>query len=442
MDRGTPSPTLRGSGCKTKNREEKDDGMLIKTVLNKVEKHKGFVYDDVRLIEGGKDRLVVCIRPDKRCKPICSRCDQPGPCFDTSRTTRYFQFIPLWGILVMFAYKMRRVDCKRCGVKVEKVPWADGKSPVTTSYAWFLSRWAKLMSWKEVASAFGTTWDTVYRAVGIAVAWGLEHRDLKGIRCIGVDEVHWGRGSKFLTVVYQIDAHRKRLLWVGQKRTMKTLNTFFDEFGLRAHWLEYVCSDMWKPYLTVLAKRAKRATHVLDRYHIVAKMNKAIDEVRADEAKRMKADGFDPLLKHSRWCLLKRPENLTEKQNTKLADLLRYNLRTVRAYLLKEELTLLWEQPTPEAADTFLKDWTFRAMRSRIEPVKKIAQMLRRHQPLILNWFRAQGQLSSGAVEGMNNKLKVITRSSYGFRTFKAAQMALYHKMGKLPEPEFTHKFF
>ena len=87
-------------------------------------------------------------------------------------------------------------------------------------------------------------------------------------------------------------------------------------------------------------------------------------------------------------------------------------------------------------------DWTFKAMRSRLEPVKKIARMLRRHQPLILNWFRADGKISAGAVEGMNNKLKVITRSSYGFRTFKATETALYHKLGRLPEPEVAHTFF
>ena len=272
---------------------------------------------------------------------------------------------------------------------------------------------------------------------------GSRHRDLKGIRSIGVDEVAWRRrGSKFLTVVYQIDEHCKRLLWVGEERKIETLDSFFDEFGLRARWLQFVCSDMWSAYLSVVKRRAKHAIHVLDRYHIAAKMNKAITEVRANEARRMEADGHEPLLKHSRWCLLKRPENLTDKQNVKLAELLRYNLRTVRAYLLKEELNRLWDQPTPEAAEVFLKDWTFQAMRSQIEPVKKVARMLRRHQPLILNWFRAKGMLSSGAVEGMNNKLKVVTRSSYGFRTFKAAQTALYHRLGKLPEPEFAHKFF
>ena len=354
---------------------------------------------------------------------------------------RYFQFVPMWGLAVLFAYAMRRVDCRRCGVTVEAVPWAEGKSPITTTYAWFLASWAKRMSWKEVARAFRTSWDTVFRAVEFAVAWGLQRRDLTGIRSIGVDEVLWHRGHKYLTLVYQIDEHCRRLLWVGVDRTTETLESFFNEFGLRARWLRWVCSDMWQPYLDVLARRAKYAVHVLDRFHIVAKLNKAIDEVRAGEARRMKQDGLDPVLKHSRWCLLKRPENLSDNQRVKLADLLRYNLRTVKAYLLKEDLQLLWDETTVDGAETFIKDWTFRAMRSRLEPVKKIARSLRRHNALILNWFRAHGAISAAAVEGMNNKLKVITRRAFGLRTFKATQIALFHTMGALPEPRHAHRF-
>ena len=115
---------------------------------------------------------------------------------------------------------------------------------------------------------------------------GLQHRDLTGIRTIGVDEVLWHRGHKYLTVVYQLDEHCRRLLWVGRDRTTETLEAFFKEFGLRARWLQWVCSDMWRPYLDVLARRAKNAVHVLDRFHIVAKMNKAIDEVRAAKRER------------------------------------------------------------------------------------------------------------------------------------------------------------
>lgn len=414
--------------------------MQLKTLLNRVQKHKGFVYERVRLVGTETPRLVADIRPRARSKPTCSGCGRRGSHYDT-QPVRYFQFVPLWGMRVMFAYAMRRVKCRRCGVKVEAVPWAAGKSPITTAFAWFLATWAKRMSWKEVAHAFRTSWDTVFRAVEFAVQWGLQHRDLTGIRAIGVDEVLWHRGHKYLTVVYQIDEHCRRLLWVGVDRTTETLEAFFNEFGLRARWLRWVCSDMWQPYLDVLARRAKQAVHVLDRFHIVAKMNKAIDEVRASEARRMKQDGFEPVLKHSRWCLLKRPENLTDGQRIKLADLLRYNLRTVKAYLLKEDLQLLWDEPSVEGADTFIKDWTFRAMRSRIEPVKKIARSLRRHCPLILNWFRARGTISAAAVEGLNNRLKVITRRAFGLRTFKATQIALFHTLGGLPEPRHVHRF-
>jgi transposase len=209
-----------------------------------------------------------------------------------------------------------------------------------------------------------------------------------------------------------------RLLWVGQDRTLKTMLRFFRWFGKeRSAALRYVCSDMWKPYLRVIAKKAAQALHVLDRFHIMAKLNKAIDEVRAQEAKAMKAQGLEPVLHNSRWCLLKRPDNLTPKQEVKLADLVRYNLKTVRSYLLKEDFQFFWEYRSVGWAVAFLDGWCARVLRSRIEPMKKVASTLQAHRYLLLNWFRAKGELSSGAVEGMNNRLKVVTRRAYGFRT-------------------------
>lgn len=415
--------------------------MQLKTILNRVQRHSSFVYADVRFVERRPVELEVDVRPRLGSRAACSGCGRRGPTYDTLAPRR-FQFVPLWGILVFFVYAMRRVDCGRCGVTVERVPWAEGKSPITTTYAWFLAGWAKRLSWKEVAQAFRTRWDSVYRAVELAVQWGLAHRNLDGIEAIGVDEVLWHRGHQYLTVVYQIDAHCRRLLWIGPDRKAETLTAFFDWFAERAKRLRFVCSDMWKPYLDVLAQRASQALHVLDRYHIVANLNKALDEVRADEARRMKRDGYEPILKHSRWCLLKNPENLTERQNEKLGDLLRYNLKSARAYLLKEEFQLLWEYVSPAWAGHFLDRWCTRAMRSRIEPIQKVARTLRRHRELILNWFRAKGTISGGSVEGLNNKLKVTFRRAYGLRTFPATEVALYHTLGRLPEPEFTHRFF
>jgi len=433
--------SLGGWSCKTKSAPNCDSEMQLKTLLNHVQKHKGFVYDGVRLEKGGRPRLVVDIRARRGSRAICSGCGKRGSQYDVL-ALRYFEFVPVWGLLVFFAYSMRRVDCRRCGVKVERVPWAEGKSPITTTYAWFLAGWARKLSWNEVARSFRTTWDTVFRSVKLAVEWGLQHRDLSGIRSIGVDEVLWHRGHKYLTVVYQIDEGSRRLLWIGKDRTDACIESFFKWFGLRARWLRFVCSDQHKPYVKAIARYAKRAVHVLDRYHVVARLNKAIDEVRAEEAKRMKREGYDPVLKKSRWCLLKRPENLTDNQRDKLADVLQYNLRTVRAYLLKEELQLLWTYVSPTWAGKFLDRWCSKVMRSRIEPMKKLARSFRGHRELLLNWFRAKGEISAGAVEGLNNKLKVTFRRSYGFRTFTATEIALYHAMGRLPEPDVTHRFF
>jgi transposase len=267
---------------------------------------------------------------------------------------------------------------------------------------------------------------------------------LSGVTAIGFDEVFWRKAYKFLTVVYEISSGRVRLLWVGQDRTLKTTLRFFRWFGKeRSARLQWVCSDMWKPYLKVIAKKAAQATHVLDRFHIAAKMSKAIDEVRAEEAKAMRAKGLAPVLKHSRWTLLKRPENRTKEQKLKLAELLRFNLKTVRAYLLKDSFQHFWDYRSPGWAIAFLDNWCAQAMRSRIEPMKKVAKTLRGHRLLLLNWFKARGLIALGAVEGMNNKLKVITRRAFGFRTFRATEVALYHGLGALPDPqaELTHRF-
>ena len=337
---------------------------------------------------------------------------------------------------------MRRVDCRTCGVTVEKVPWAQGKKRITTPYAWFLSTWAKRMTWTDVARSFRTNWDTVFRSVEMAVEWGRAHRDLTKVHSIGVDEISLRKGHRYLTLVYQIDAGRRRLLWIGEHRKVATLLRFFRWLGpKRRANLRYICSDMWRPYIDVIGRRAAHAVHVLDRFHIMAHMSKAIDEVRAGEARKMKQDGYEPLLKHSRWCLLKRPENLTKRQEAKLTDLLRYNLKSVRAYLLKEDFQGFWTYVSPAWAGKFMDRWCTRTMHSQLDPMKKVARMLRNHRDLILNWFTAKGAVSAGSVEGMNGKAKVTTRRSYGFRTVKASSIALYHTLGHLPEPKITHRF-
>jgi transposase len=416
--------------------------MRIQTILNRVEKFKSFVYGAARLEElQDGPALVVQVRPRKNGRPCCSRCGRIGPTYDRLEERR-FEFVPVWGIVVFLAYRMRRVDCRRCGVTVEMVPWGDGKNRLTTTYRWFLSTWAKRLSWSEVGAIFHTSWDSVCRAVEHAVEWGLAHRDLSQLSAVGVDEIAWSRGHSYLTLVYDIGGATRRLLAVAEERTEASLRSCLNSLGeTTCKQVRYVCSDMWKPYLNVIAERLGKAVHVLDRFHVMQKFGKALDEVRAEEAKRLQRDGYEPVLKRSRWCFLKRPENLTDKQTVKLSEVLRYNLRTVRAYLLREEFQRLWDYTSPTWAGKFLDEWTARVMRSRLEPMKKIAQTIRSHRPLILNWFHARGLVSSGVVEGLNNKAKLVSRRSYGFRSPDVAKLALLHNLGDLPEPKLSHRF-
>jgi transposase len=416
--------------------------LALITILNRCHRFPGFVYQQARFSSDHKS-IEIAVRPRKGSKAVCSQCHEPGPGYD-KLPERRFEFIPFWGFLVFLLYSMRRVDCRRCQtVVVEEVPWGDGKRTLTRAYMLFLARWARRLSWKETAEAFRTSWEKVFDAVEHVVAYGLEHRVLGQIDAIGVDEIQYAKGHKYLTLVYQIDLGVTRLLWIGRERTIESFQGFFKVIGDEiASKIVFVCSDMWEPYLKVIRERCCEALHILDRFHIVAKMNKALDEVRAGESRRMLREGYMPVLKKSRWLLLKREENLKTEQRFRLRDILRYNLKTVRAYLLKEAFQQLWDYNAPYWAGEFLDEWCRQVMRSRIEPMKKIACSLRGNRELILNYFRAQKMFSSGVVEGLNNKAKLTMRKAYGFRTFRTLELALYHSLGKLPEPEATHDFF
>ncbi len=417
--------------------------MRIRTVLNHCYKFKSFVYDAERWDErNDKSCIVVDIVPRKNGKAICSGCNKPGSVYDHQPQPRYFEFIPLWGIVIYFCYLMRRVDCQQCGVKIEVVPWCDGKHRITKAYQLFLARWARKLSWREVAVSFQTSWDSVYRSVRGVVEYGLKHRDLSGIEAIGVDEVHYKKGQNYFTVVYQLDQGNKRLLYMAKKRTVKSFLGFFRLIGKEAtKEIKFICSDMWPAYLKVIKKKAPQALNILDRFHIVAKLNDAVNNVRIEEAKTLAKDGYEPVLKNSKYCFLKREENMTEKQELKLKELLQYDLKTVRAHLLKESFQAFWEYVSPYWAERYLKLWCARAMRSRLKPIKKFVKTVRKHQPLMMNWFKAKKAYSSGSVEGLNRKINLVTRKAYGYKNYDVLEIALFHTMGGLPEPQITHRF-
>ena len=415
--------------------------MLLKTLLNKIEKYSSFVYKKVHLdVIILQEVLIIEINSRIGSRGRCPECNRRCPTYDTSRKPRLFSYVPIWGLPVYFSYKPRRVSCSEHGILTEYLPWVNGKEQMTNTYKIFLGSWAKRLSWAEVAQVFHTSWDTVFKSVKWLVDQGLINRSLEKIESLGIDELQVFYGHSYMTLVYQIDRHCKRLLWCGKDRKAKTLLKFFRVLGKeRSKLIKHICTDMWKPYLKVIRKKVPWALNILDRFHIMKKFNEAVDMIRREESRLDYRS--EKHLKHSRWVLLKREENLTEKQVIKLKDLLKRNLKSVKAYLLKNDFLQFWEFEKKEEAGKFLKDWCSRTNRTKLLPMKKVSKMLMNKSDLILNWFDTDPRLSSGIVEGFNNKAKLTIKKAYGFKNEKYLQYALYHTLGKLSEPKMTHRF-
>jgi transposase len=204
--------------------------MHIKTLLNYVTNYKGFVFQAAQL-DRESNSILISVVPRANSKPICSRCGTPGSTYDHLGQRR-FKLPPIWNIALILLYTMRRVNCRKCNkVVVEQVPWSAGKSRVTKEFAAVLAFWARKLSWKETALTFRVSWDIVADAVTWVVTWGLDHRSIENVTAIGVDEIQYKKGHKYLTLVYQIDKHCRRLLWIGKDHKKETLYAFCDFMG-------------------------------------------------------------------------------------------------------------------------------------------------------------------------------------------------------------------
>jgi transposase len=415
--------------------------LTLKTILNKVQPIKGYVYEAIGFSQTQRDVIEVLVVPRVGSQGQCSGCGKRCSTYD-HLDTRVWIMPPLWIFALVLIYTMRRVACPTCGVIVERVPWASGKHTLTDGFRLWLAHWAKKLSWEEVALAFKVSWADVYHSIQWVVEYGLKHRSLENIQALGIDEVCVRVGRVFWTLIYQIDASLVRLLWIGHDRTELTLLRGLDALGESVcAGIRYVCSDMWTPYLAAVKQRLK-ALHILDRFHIRQQLNKAVDEVRRDEARALAKAGLVPRLKKLRWALLKNRQNWTASERRRMGELKHSGLASIRAFWLVAAFEHFWGYVLPIWAGKFLDGWCQRVRRSRLRPLKTVAASLAGHREILLNYFRAKKAISGGVIEGLNNKVKLTFRKSYGFRTDKAREIALFHVLGKLPEPEITHRFF
>lgn len=291
---------------------------------------------------------------------------------------------------------------------------------------------ARRESWSEVAHHFRLDWKTVASIVKSAVAFGLKHRPWKPLHIIGVDEVSRKSGHRYLTIVY--DLERGRVVWIGEDRKKETLDQFFRWLGPRKRRSIHVVScDMWAPYAQSIKEYAPQAVIVFDRFHLTHHLLDAVDEVRRELMRRLSGPEKQ-LIKGIRFVLLKNPWNLTDKQTITLSILVRLNVQLFRAYLLKEAFRQFWNYRSPAWAAAYLKCWLWWASHSRLEPIKQFGRLVKAHLDGILAWTWIR--VSNGSLEGINNKIKLISHRSFGFRTVSHYQAAIYHCCADLPLPD------
>jgi transposase len=380
----------------------------VTTLLRRILGVTGVVVEAFAFTEEG---LIVMVRP-RWSVPRCGECGFKAPGYDRAPPRRW-RHLGLGRQRIWLEYAPRRVECAKCGVKTERVPWAEHRSRFTKEFEELVAYLAQVTDQTKVTEQLGISWEAVGDIVRRVVARRLDPRRLDGLRRIGIDEFGYRRRHHYITTV--VDHDRRRVVWAAPGRSAETLARFFEELGLeRTRSIETATIDMAGGYIKTVQELAPEAKIVFDRFHVQRLASDALDEVRRAEV--WEADAAEgKAIKHSRFALLKRPWNLERKEKEKLADLQRTNARLYRAYLLKETLAEALDFRQPGHASRAVLDWIAWAVRSKLDPFVKAARTIRKHFDGVVAYFKER--LTNGVVEGFNNKLRMIARRAFGFHS-------------------------
>lgn len=378
--------------------------------------------------------LVARVRPYRRRARRCSRCEQRCPIYDGGQGRRRWRCLDVGTTRAYLESDAPRVRCRRHGVVVAALPWASAGSRFTAAFEQTVSWLTKHATIATVAELMRVTWKSVRAIVTRVVARLAARRDpLDGLRRIGVDELAYRKGHRYLLVV--VDHDTGMLVWARAGRNTATLEAFFDDLGAeRAARLTHVSADGAEWIHDVVAERAGQAVLCLDPFHVVGWATKALDQLRrrlVADLRRTGRSGQASSLKHSRWALLKNPHRLNRKQRCTLAGIQADNKLLYRAYLLKEQLRAVFD-PTSSHRRGLLAEWLEWARRCRIPEFVKLAQSITRYRPLI--WNTLDEGLSNARSEATNTHLRALTKRAYGFHSPHALiAMAMLTRGGCCP---------
>ena len=370
---------------------------------------------ETRVVDVGFDAagLVVDVAPTWR-RPRCSVCGDKCPGYDRD-PDRSWRHLDVAGMQLRLRYDTRRVKCRRCdGVKVERVPWAETGSWFTRPFEDHVGYLAQRSDKTTISSMMRVAWDTVGAIIQRVVARREDGNALDGLTQIGVDELSYRRHHEYITVV--VDHKRRRVVWAKPGKNADTLKAFFEELGPeRCAQLEAVTIDMSAAYIKAVTECTPEAQLIFDRFHVQRLVQDAVDEVRRDEVRAASTEEERKQLKGTRWPLLKSFWNLSLFDSCRLSSLQRENKRLYRAYLLKDALVRVLDCRDEWLARTKLDQWVRWARRSRLEPFKRVAGTIRTHAEGIIAYVTSG--LSNGRTEGLNGKIRAITKRAFGFHS-------------------------
>ena len=393
--------------------------MRITSVFRNLLQLQHTVVHKVGFEAGG---LVLDVRPRWQI-PRCSGCGRKARTgYDRYRDRRW-RHLDLGGMRLSLRYDMRRVSCDRCGVRVEKVPWAAPSSWFTYDFEDHVAYLTQRADKTTVVELMGIAWATVGDIAERVVARRGPEDRLDGLVDIGIDELSVRRNHKYITCV--VDHGGSRIVWAGKGKTADALQAFFDELGPeRCAKLRVVTLDMSKAYRKAVTEACPQATQALDRFHVQRLVHNAVDEVRRAEVRAVTEPDDKRALKRTRWALQKNPWNLTTFEEQKLSKLQSANKRLFRAYLLKEALIAVLDRRQVNVARRKLKEWRAWACRSRLSPFVKLARTIHDATEGILAYVRTG--LSNGRTEALNGKIRTLTRRSYGFHDASSLIALIY----------------
>jgi transposase len=333
--------------------------------------------------------------------------------------------------------RVPRVRCGNCGVRTAAVPWAGKHSRFTLMFEAFAIRVLRAAGNVESASKLlGISWKSAHRIMERGVERGLVKRDLGETTRVGLDEKNYLRGQSYLTALNDLDGGR--VIEVVEGRTTENarelLDTLPDE---TAENIEAVALDMWPAFINAAVEKFPEADIVFDRFHVSQHLNEAVDKVRRAEHKQLRSEGSD-MLAGSRYSWLKSPKNLGEDQRRILDDLCGRNLKTSRAWAIKETFNEFWASRNEAFAEGVFRRWYSWAIRSRLEPVKRVARMLKKHYYGLETWF--EHRISNAVSEGLNSRIQTLKSAARGFRNFANYRTRILFFCGKLDmRPEISH---